>query len=339
MRVWVLEPLGPEDVGRAARPRARRPARAWPAGCAWARRRGRRSSRGPAATRAARSTCWRPPPRARPTARRSPLEAVQSAAGGRAVVYDREGDAHYDTISAFIKSLRAQRPGRRHLLPGGDAQRRRGPEVHRPAADRRRQRGRGERRPAGARGGGGGRRARSSSSGLPEARINLAQATTYIALAPKSNASYRAIGAALDLRGARGRAPAAAGAARRQPRQRPQPRPRRRATVPARPPRRACSTSRLLPEGLEGRDLLPPHRPRTGGRSWRRACATCAARLRRGRPALLRRRAWTLFSAQHLVVLPPRRPPCVGLGPGGAARPGRRAWIAPAAAAWPCCSC
>jgi putative ATPase len=35
--------------------------------------------------------------------------------------------------------------------------------------------------------------------GMPEARISLAQATTYIALAPKSNASYRAIGAALDL--------------------------------------------------------------------------------------------------------------------------------------------
>ena len=33
--------------------------------------------------------------------------------------------------------------------------------------------------------------------GLPEARIALAQATTYIALAPKSNASYRAIDAAL----------------------------------------------------------------------------------------------------------------------------------------------
>jgi putative ATPase len=33
--------------------------------------------------------------------------------------------------------------------------------------------------------------------GLPEARISLAQATTYIALAPKSNASYRAIDAAL----------------------------------------------------------------------------------------------------------------------------------------------
>ncbi|HTI32661.1 MAG TPA: hypothetical protein VL422_03225 [Miltoncostaea sp.] len=35
--------------------------------------------------------------------------------------------------------------------------------------------------------------------GLPEARINLAQATTYVALAPKSNASYRAIGAAMEL--------------------------------------------------------------------------------------------------------------------------------------------
>jgi putative ATPase len=33
--------------------------------------------------------------------------------------------------------------------------------------------------------------------GLPEARINLAQATTYIALAPKSNASYAAINEAM----------------------------------------------------------------------------------------------------------------------------------------------
>jgi putative ATPase len=33
--------------------------------------------------------------------------------------------------------------------------------------------------------------------GLPEARINLAQAATYLALAPKSDASYRAIDAAL----------------------------------------------------------------------------------------------------------------------------------------------
>jgi putative ATPase len=33
--------------------------------------------------------------------------------------------------------------------------------------------------------------------GLPEARINLAQGVTYLALAPKSNASYAAIDAAL----------------------------------------------------------------------------------------------------------------------------------------------
>ena len=35
--------------------------------------------------------------------------------------------------------------------------------------------------------------------GLPEARINLAQATAYVALAPKSNASYVAINRAQEL--------------------------------------------------------------------------------------------------------------------------------------------
>jgi putative ATPase len=34
--------------------------------------------------------------------------------------------------------------------------------------------------------------------GLPEARINLSQAATYLAIAPKSNAAYKAIGAALE---------------------------------------------------------------------------------------------------------------------------------------------
>ena len=37
--------------------------------------------------------------------------------------------------------------------------------------------------------------------GLPEARLNLAQAAVYLARAPKSNASYRALGAAVaDVR-------------------------------------------------------------------------------------------------------------------------------------------
>src|SRR5262249_25529793 len=38
------------------------------------------------------------------------VDAIRSAAGGRAVVYDRDGDAHYDNISAFIKSLRGSDP-------------------------------------------------------------------------------------------------------------------------------------------------------------------------------------------------------------------------------------
>ncbi|MGI9539928.1 MAG: replication-associated recombination protein A, partial [Miltoncostaeaceae bacterium] len=37
-------------------------------------------------------------------------DAVLAAAGGRPIVYDREGDAHYDTISAYIKSLRGSDP-------------------------------------------------------------------------------------------------------------------------------------------------------------------------------------------------------------------------------------
>ena len=34
-------------------------------------------------------------------------QVVQDADGRRTVVYDKTGDAHYDTISAFIKSMRA----------------------------------------------------------------------------------------------------------------------------------------------------------------------------------------------------------------------------------------
>ncbi len=38
------------------------------------------------------------------------LEAVQEAIQQRAVLYDKDGDAHYDTISAFIKSVRGSDP-------------------------------------------------------------------------------------------------------------------------------------------------------------------------------------------------------------------------------------
>ena len=38
------------------------------------------------------------------------LEAVEESIQKKAVVYDREGDGHYDTISAFIKSMRGSDP-------------------------------------------------------------------------------------------------------------------------------------------------------------------------------------------------------------------------------------
>ena len=80
------------------------------------RRRARRSSpRSRAATRAWRSTRSRPPcaraPPAAPGAARSTLtvDDLQDAAQKKPVSYDRE-DAHYDTISAFIKSMRGSDP-------------------------------------------------------------------------------------------------------------------------------------------------------------------------------------------------------------------------------------
>ncbi len=46
-----------------------------------------------------------------PDGRRTiPLQAVQEALQQRAVLYDKDGDAHYDTISAFIKSVRGSDP-------------------------------------------------------------------------------------------------------------------------------------------------------------------------------------------------------------------------------------
>lgn len=38
------------------------------------------------------------------------LEHVEAALGGRAIGYDKAGDAHYDTVSGFIKSIRGSDP-------------------------------------------------------------------------------------------------------------------------------------------------------------------------------------------------------------------------------------
>ncbi|MFQ5628371.1 MAG: replication-associated recombination protein A [bacterium] len=122
-------------------------------------------------------------------------EIISLAFQRKTARYDKAGDAHYDTISAFIKSVRGSDPNaaihylarmleagedplfiaRRLIILASEDIGNADPQalvlatsafqaVH--------------------------------SVGMPEARLVLAQATTYLASAPKSNASYKAISAA-----------------------------------------------------------------------------------------------------------------------------------------------
>ena len=128
------------------------------------------------------------------TAEGQPLTAehIEDAARKRPLVYDKGGDAHYDFISAFIKSMRGSDPHASvyylaAMLEGGEDPRfiarrmivlasedignadPRALEVAVAAAQA------------------------VEHVGLPEARLNLSQAAIYLARAPKSNASYVAI--------------------------------------------------------------------------------------------------------------------------------------------------
>jgi putative ATPase len=195
MRVWVLEPLGPQDVGRLLDR-----AVAHPRGLA-GRVRLTDETRAAIVARAggdARGALNLLEAAAAGTAdgREIDLDAVQAAAGGRAVVYDRQGDAHYDTISAFIKSLRGSDPDAAIyylavMLKGGEDPKFIARRLIVAASE-----DIGNADPRALEVAVAAGRA-VEFVGLPEARIALAQATTYIALAPKSNASYRAIDAAL----------------------------------------------------------------------------------------------------------------------------------------------
>lgn len=128
------------------------------------------------------------------------LDTIQSCVQRRMVQYDKNEDGHYDTISAFIKSIRGSDPDAaiywlaKMLVAGEDPRfiaRRlvisasedignadpRGIMVAVAALDA------------------------VQFVGMPEARIALAQATTYLATAPKSNRSYAALDAAMaDIR-------------------------------------------------------------------------------------------------------------------------------------------
>jgi putative ATPase len=124
------------------------------------------------------------------------LAAAEESIQKKAVVYDRQDDAHYDTISAFIKSMRGSDPdsalywlakmlyagedprfiARRIIICAAEDVGNADPQALVVAAAALQA---------------------SEFVGLPECRIPLAQAAVYIACAPKSNAAYLGIEAAM----------------------------------------------------------------------------------------------------------------------------------------------
>ena len=124
------------------------------------------------------------------------VETIEDAIQRRASVYDRSGDQHYDTISAFIKSVRASDPDAaiywlaRMIVSGEDPVFISRRLVVLAAEDI------GLADP-GALSIAVAAQQAVSLIGMPEGRIPLAEATVYLATAPKSNRSYAAIGEAL----------------------------------------------------------------------------------------------------------------------------------------------
>jgi putative ATPase len=118
--------------------------------------------------------------------------AVEDAARKRPVIYDKTADAHYDFTSAFIKSMRGSDPQAAvyylaAMLEGGEDARFIARRMIVLASE---DIGNADPRAllvavAAAQA--------VEHVGLPEARLNLAQAAIYLARAPKSNASYTAI--------------------------------------------------------------------------------------------------------------------------------------------------
>lgn len=118
----------------------------------------------------------------------------------KAAVYDGTGDEHYDTISAFIKSVRGSDPDAAiywlaRMLEAGEDPRFIARRLAILASE-----DIGNADPRGIMVAGACWEL-VERIGMPEGRITLAQCTTYLALAPKSNASYIAIDEAMaDVR-------------------------------------------------------------------------------------------------------------------------------------------
>jgi len=125
---------------------------------------------------------------------------VEDAARKRPLLYDRGGDRHYDTISAWIKSTRASDVQASVyylavMLEGGEDPRFIARRMIVLASE-----DIGNADPSALLVAVAAAQA-VEHVGLPEARLNLAQATVYLARAPKSNASYKALNAAVaDVR-------------------------------------------------------------------------------------------------------------------------------------------
>ena len=134
------------------------------------------------------------------------FETIRRAAGRRILAHDRDRDAHYDVVSALIKSLRASDPDAAlywlaRMLEAGEDPRFVARRLVIFASE-----DVGNADPAAL------PLATSTQLaveriGMPEARIPLAQATSYLACAPKSNAAYVALGRAMAAVEAHGSLP------------------------------------------------------------------------------------------------------------------------------------
>ena len=125
------------------------------------------------------------------------LETVSDALQRRSPMYDKAGEGHYDTISAFIKSVRGSSPdgalywlarmieagedplfiARRLVILAAEDIGLAQPEALQVAVAAQQA---------------------AHFLGMPEGRIPLAEATVYLATAPKSNSAYMALEMALD---------------------------------------------------------------------------------------------------------------------------------------------
>lgn len=125
------------------------------------------------------------------------LDTAEQSIQQKAIAYDRDGDAHHDAISAYIKSVRGSDPDAAIYWLGKMIHAGEDPMfiARRIAILASEDIGNAD------------PRAISVAAacydivhriGMPEARITLAQATTYLATAPKSNASYAAINQAMS---------------------------------------------------------------------------------------------------------------------------------------------